>query len=53
MPGVRIKFYYELFNEQNELVNIGDATLVFINDKTRRPRKPPKDFINKISEYCK
>ena len=48
LPGIRIKFYYEIFNEQDELVNIGDATLVFVDDKNRKPRKPPEDFIEKL-----
>ena len=51
LPGIRIKFYYEIFNEQDELVNVGDATLVFVDDKTRRPRKPPKDFIEKLKVH--
>lgn len=51
LPGIRIKFYCEIFNEQNELVNIGDATLVFVDDKTRKPRNPPEDFISKLSKF--
>ncbi len=51
LPGVRIKFEYEIFNEQKELVNTGDTTLVFVDDALRRPRKPPEEFIIEISKY--
>lgn len=51
LPGIRIKFYYEIYNEQNELINTGDATLVFVDDKTRKPRKPPEDFIETIKVH--
>jgi len=50
-PGIKIKFDYEIFNEENELLNIGDTTLVFVDDKTRKPRKPPEKFMFEISKY--
>ena len=31
MPGVRITFDYECFNQENELLNTGTVTLVFID----------------------
>ena len=40
MPGIRIHFKYELFNEKNELINLGETLLVFINMKTNRPCMP-------------
>ncbi|NOZ45271.1 MAG: acyl-CoA thioesterase [Chlorobi bacterium] len=51
LPGIRIKFDYEIFNEQNELINIGDTTLVFVDEKTRNPRKPPEKFLKEIKKY--
>jgi acyl-CoA thioester hydrolase len=36
-PTVKIKFEYEIFNEQNKLINQGETLLVFIDSKTGRP----------------
>ena len=51
MPAVRIKFDYELFNEKQELINIGETTLVFVNANTKKPCLPPKDFLEKVKLY--
>ncbi len=51
MPGVRIHFRYELFNEKAELINTGETLLVFINMKTNRPCKAPQDFIDKLKPF--
>ena len=51
MPGVRIHFRYELFNEKNELINTGETLLVFINMKTNRPCKPSQDFLDKLKPF--
>jgi acyl-CoA thioester hydrolase len=48
MPGVRIHFKYELFNEQNELINIGETLLVFVDMKTKRPCMAPQYFLDKM-----
>ncbi|MFN8166678.1 MAG: thioesterase family protein [Bacteroidia bacterium] len=37
MPGARIRFLYEIYNEKNELLNKAETTLVFINKTTNRP----------------
>jgi acyl-CoA thioester hydrolase len=51
MPGIRIHFKYELFNEKNELINLGETLLVFINMKTNRPCLPNQEFLNKLKPY--
>ena len=51
MPGVKIHFLYELFNEQQELINRGETTLAFIDIKRNKPCLPPSDFQNKLKEY--
>ncbi len=48
MPSVRIHFRYELFNEKEELINLGETMLVFINQGKNRPCLPPDDFLDKI-----
>jgi len=51
MPGVKIFFKYELFNEKNELINLGETLLVFVNMKTNRPCLPNQEFLNKLKPY--
>jgi acyl-CoA thioester hydrolase len=41
-PGIRIKFDYELRNAQHELLNIGQTTLVFVNNQTMKPCDMPE-----------
>ncbi len=53
LPAVRIKFDYEIFNESNELINTGDVTLLFIDEKSRKPLKAPSELINIFSKYFK
>lgn len=45
----RIKFEYEVYNEKNELVNIGTSTLVFIDMKTNKPSRPPESLVKKMN----
>ncbi|MBN1252034.1 MAG: acyl-CoA thioesterase [Bacteroidales bacterium] len=45
VPSIKIEFKYEIYNQNNELLNLGETTLVFVDEKTRKPRKAPEDFI--------
>jgi len=40
MPDRFIKFHTKIYNEQEELLNIGKITLAFITDKEERTRAP-------------
>ncbi|WP_412468812.1 acyl-CoA thioesterase [Pedobacter sp. KLB.chiD] len=51
LPGVRIFFEYELYNEKEELINIGSTTLVFVDMKRNKPTNPPENFIEKLSVF--
>ncbi len=51
MPSVRIHFRYELFNEKEELINLGETMLVFINQERNRPCLPPDGFLDKIKVH--
>ena len=51
LPGVRIHFKYELFNESGELINIGATTLVFVDMAKKRPCSPPENFMDKLSQF--
>ncbi len=46
MPGVRITFHYECFNQKNELLNTGSVTLVFIDKLKNKPMQPPQWFMD-------
>lgn len=52
IPGARIHFDYELYNEQ-QLINTGSTRLVFIDMQTNRPCKPPAAFIELLQPYFK
>jgi len=51
LPGVRIIFDYELFNEDEELINIGSTTLVFFDMDKKKPCSPPDYFMERIAKY--
>jgi len=48
LPGVRIRFEYELFNEAGDLINTGNATLVFIDMAKNKPCPAPVEFMEKL-----
>src|SRR5476651_351504 len=48
LPGVKIHFKYELYNHNDELINIGETLLVFVNMKTNRPCMPSQEFLDKL-----
>lgn len=51
IPGVRITFYYEIYNEKNELLNEGTTMLIFVNEKTQRPMKAPDILIKQLEKH--
>jgi acyl-CoA thioester hydrolase len=50
-PGVRIRFHYEIFNEQEKLIHRGETLLAFVNQKTGRPCRPPEAFQKVLVPY--
>ena len=51
LPGIWIFFEYELYNEKEELINIGATTLVFVDMKKNKPTNPPENFMQKLSVF--
>jgi acyl-CoA thioester hydrolase len=51
LPGVRMIFDYELYNEARELINIGGTTLVFFDMEKKKPCHPPAYFMERITQY--
>jgi acyl-CoA thioester hydrolase len=45
MPTAKITFFFEVFNEKQELLNTGMTVLAFMNSKTRRPCRPPQKLM--------
>jgi len=48
MPETRLDIDYEIFNAKNQLVCTGNTVLVFVDVKTRRPRRAPEFFVNAV-----
>ena len=46
IPGIRITFHYECYNQKNELLNTGSVTLVFIDKLKNKPISAPQWFMN-------
>lgn len=51
MPATRILFDYEILNENHELVNEGQTTLVFVDREKGRPVSIPP-FLKEVLEPC-
>ena len=51
MPSLRIHFAYQLYNERQELINIGETTLVFIDMKRNKPCLPSTDFLARLQQF--
>jgi acyl-CoA thioester hydrolase len=51
MPGVKIHFRYELYNEKQELIHLGETLLVFVNMTNNRPCLPAADFLEKLKPF--
>jgi acyl-CoA thioester hydrolase len=48
IPGVKIEFDYEIYNEKKELLTTASTTLVFISSETKKPLRAPQELIDKI-----
>ncbi|TPD65808.1 acyl-CoA thioesterase [Flavobacterium microcysteis] len=46
--SVKIEFDYEIYNEKDELLTIGNSMLVFVDMKTGRPTLPPDYIVEKL-----
>lgn len=50
-PTVRIRFQYEIFNEQNTLIHKGVTLLAFVNQQSGKPCRPPEAFQQVLAPY--
>ena len=51
MPGVKIHFAYELYNEAGVLIHMGETLLVFVNMANGRPCLPNQDFLDALKPF--
>ena len=49
----KIIFHSEIYNEKNELLNIGDVTLYFLDAKTMKRSDMPEQIREKLVDYFK
>lgn len=47
----KIVFHSEIYNEKNELLNVGDVTLYFMEAKSMRRCDMPVDLKEKLEEF--
>jgi acyl-CoA thioester hydrolase len=52
-PTVKIKFEYEIFNENNKLIHQGETLLAFVDTKSGRPCRPPELMMNVLAPFFK
>ncbi|GAB2608082.1 acyl-CoA thioesterase [Belliella aquatica] len=51
MPGIRIAFEYEVFNEGEELITTGKTILTFLKKDTHKPSRPPQYLLDLLKPY--
>lgn len=49
IPDVKIEFYYEVYNEADQLLATATTVLVFINSTTKKIMKAPNYLIEKLT----
>ena len=47
----KIKFDYEIENHNKDVLTTASTTLVFVDDKTMKPMKHPKEMGEKLNNY--
>lgn len=51
LPGVKIRFDYEVFRESGELITTGAVTLAFMRADTKTACRPPKKLLEKLAPF--
>jgi len=53
LPTARIRFEYEVYNQEEVLLNIAETSLVFVSAETKRPCPMPEYFLNMLKPFYK
>ncbi|MCK8494020.1 MULTISPECIES: acyl-CoA thioesterase [Spirosoma] len=51
LPNTRIVFRYEIFNQDGQLLNTGETTLIFLRSATGRPGPAPADLLDAAKPF--
>ncbi|QMW06415.1 acyl-CoA thioesterase [Spirosoma foliorum] len=51
LPKTRLMFDYEIFNQEGQLLNTGQTTLVFVRTETGRPCAAPTDLVEAAKPF--
>lgn len=51
LPSLKITFHYRLTNQDGELLNTGETSLVFIDKNTRKPTPAPQYILDILNKY--
>lgn len=51
LPSRIITFKYDVYNEQNTLINEGENQLIFVDAATRKPKSAPALLIEKLKPH--
>ncbi len=48
LSGVKLKFHHSVYNQDNEIINKADSTLVFVNSKSNKAVRIPKSVMDRL-----
>jgi acyl-CoA thioester hydrolase len=51
LPTTRLTFHYQVFNEEEKLINLGETTLVFVDRETEKPMTAPDFLVDLFKPY--
>lgn len=51
LPEKRITFEYEIYNEAEKLINLGETILAFVNAESRRPMSAPHEIVSVLKPF--
>jgi acyl-CoA thioester hydrolase len=52
IPVSRMHFFYEIYNEEGTLLNLGETILAFIKKENGRPCAAPEWFLEKLKQFA-
>lgn len=50
-PGVRIRFTYDIYNENGMHIHEGETLLAFVDIASGKPCRPPERFMQKLEPF--
>ena len=51
MPGVKIEFFYRIFNEEQQLIHTGNTLLAFVRTDNGKPCRPPQIMLDLFKHF--